>query len=125
MSDPDSYRRRTAELTENLGAEVLVREYPRWSWRRFGFEDGYEFWDGKEALHEHEHAPSVDDASPLRVGDPLYGFCGGFFGRDGYGDKRVEAIGSDWVVARGENGTAWFADGPPERLREYRTPEVY
>lgn len=61
--------------------------------------------------------------SPLRVGDILHGFCGGSFGRDSYGDKRVEAIGADWVVAREEDsGDAWFCTGDPEELTEYRLP---
>lgn len=37
---------------------------------------------------------------PLRVGDLLEGYCDGWFGRDSYGDKRVEAVGADWVVVR-------------------------
>ena len=36
----------------------------------------------------------------LRIGDVFHGYCGGAFGRDGFGDKRVEALGSDWVVIR-------------------------
>lgn len=47
--------------------------------------------------------------SNIRVGTKLYGFCGGFFGRDDYNDKRVEAIGTDWVVVRYENGGVGFA----------------
>lgn len=39
----------------------------------------------------------------LLVGQVLYGYCEGYFGRDSYGNKRVEAVGVDWVVAR-ENG---------------------
>ena len=40
----------------------------------------------------------------LRVGQVLKGFCGGFFGRDSYGAKRIEAIGHDWIVVReGDN----------------------
>jgi len=39
----------------------------------------------------------------LAVGTVLYGFCGGAFGRDSYDDKRVEAVGVDWVVARSVN----------------------
>lgn len=69
--------------------------------------------------------------TPLRVGDILYGFCGGFFGRDSYDDKRIEAVGSDWVVARQENGTPVFGRLPSstdqsidEWLEEYRTPEA-
>jgi len=33
------------------------------------------------------------------VGRVLYGYCGGFFG-DSYHDKRIEAEGFDWIVAR-------------------------
>lgn len=52
------------------------------------------------------------------AGTNLYGFCGGFFGRDSYGDKVVEAIGPDWIVVREDDGTATFAylsekDQPP------------
>jgi hypothetical protein len=59
---------------------------------------------------------------PLRVGDVLYGFCGGAFGRDSYGTKRVEAIGADWVVAREDDGGPLMCPGDPERLTEYRDP---
>lgn len=60
--------------------------------------------------------------APLAVGDVLYGFCGGAFGRDSYGDKTVEAIGRDWVVAR-EGSRPVYADGDPAHLTRYRTPE--
>ncbi len=66
-------------------------------------------------------------AAPLRVGDMLYGFCAGHFGRDGYDDKRVEAIGSDWVVTRSPDPThsaevllAHPVD--PDALAAFRTP---
>jgi len=36
----------------------------------------------------------------IQVGDILKGFCNGWFGRDSYGDKRVEGVGKDWIVAR-------------------------
>lgn len=49
------------------------------------------------------------------IGQKLYGYCGGMFGRDSYGTKRIEAFGVDWIVARevdgyGENYPlfAWF-----------------
>lgn len=42
------------------------------------------------------YAPS----RPLLVGQVLYGYCCGAFGRDSYPDKRVEGAGADWVVAR-------------------------
>jgi len=56
----------------------------------------------------------------LRVGTMLYGYCGGNFSRDSYEDKRVEALGSDWVVVRNANsGLPEFADCAPEDLEEY------
>ena len=57
---------------------------------------------------------------PLRVGDVLEGFCGGAFGRDCYEDKRVEAIGTDWVVVRTEDSGVWLFEGDPESLCQYR-----
>lgn len=62
--------------------------------------------------------------APLRIGDVLYGFCAGYFGRDSYDDKRVEAIGSDWVVVRNDSGGVEMYDGDPETLREFRTNPV-
>jgi hypothetical protein len=68
--------------------------------------------------------------TPLYVGSILYGFCGGCFGRDSYANKRVEAFGADWVVAReegpgdfGSGGSVVFADVSPSELVEYLTPE--
>lgn len=49
-------------------------------------------------------------ASLLAVGTVLYGFCNGFFGRDSYEDKRVEAFGADWIVARDDQGRVHFAN---------------
>ena len=61
---------------------------------------------------------------PVQVGDVLDGFCGGWFGRDSYGQKHVEAVGNDWVVAREDNGELVFADRPhmdvPRMLAQYR-----
>lgn len=59
----------------------------------------------------------------IRVGTKLYGYCGGNFGRDAYKDKRVEAIGADWVVARDEDGDALFYEGDPEDLEQYTHAE--
>lgn len=64
----------------------------------------------------------------LRVGDTLYGFCGGYFGRDSYTDKTVEAVGKDWVVTRNGNGiveTATTENGETidDALFRYTTPE--
>lgn len=57
----------------------------------------------------------------IRVGTVLYGYCGGHFG-DSYGDKRVEAIGADWVVAREDNDAVVFANVVPEELEKYVDP---
>ena len=45
------------------------------------------------------------------VGQLIYGFCAGFFGRDSYNTKRIEAVGVDWIVARElkENAKPEFA----------------
>lgn len=47
----------------------------------------------------------------LKVGQMLYGYCRGVFGRDSYGDKRIESLGFDWIVVREEDGTPNFACG--------------
>lgn len=44
----------------------------------------------------------------IEPGDVLYGYCGGAFGRDSYGDKIVVAMGRDWIVCR-EKGAPVFA----------------
>lgn len=63
-------------------------------------------------------------SAPLRVGAVLHGFCGGAFGRDVFGELRVEAIGADWVIVRDEgSGTPVFASGDPDRLVEYLIKE--
>ena len=36
----------------------------------------------------------------MYIGTILYGFCEGYFGRDSYSNKRIEAIGADWIVVR-------------------------
>ncbi len=43
------------------------------------------------------------------VGMKLKGFNDGYFGRDGHGDKIIEALGPDWIVARGYNEAVFFA----------------
>lgn len=45
----------------------------------------------------------------LRVGEVFEGFCNGYFGRDSYSDKTVEAFGDDWVVCRTERGEVLLA----------------
>lgn len=60
----------------------------------------------------------------VEPGDTLFGFCGGYFGRDSYGNKVVAAVGRDWVVVREEDGTPNFAHVDPVRLAEYLIPET-
>jgi hypothetical protein len=59
-------------------------------------------------------------AGPIRVGEIFHGFCGGYFGRDSYGCRRVEAVGVDWIVCRIETGydegRLDFASGPDDIL---------
>lgn len=43
------------------------------------------------------------------VGTMLYGYCNGFFGKYSFDDKRIEAIGADWLVARDIDGVPLFA----------------
>ena len=50
----------------------------------------------------------------LKIGDIFYGFCNGYFGRDSYEDKTVEAIGPDWILVRTESDypdMAYFRNG--------------
>lgn len=61
------------------------------------------------------------------VGTVLYGYCDGFFGRDSYSEKRIEAIGADWVVVRSmfygkyRPEFATFEDGYAEQMLELLT----
>ena len=63
----------------------------------------------------------------LQIGQLLYGYCGGIFGRDSYSTKRVEDIGVDWVVVRNEDGSPDFACGPNihNDLQEYTDPKCW
>ena len=36
----------------------------------------------------------------LEIGDTLYGYCHGIFGRDSYNPKLIVGKGRDWVVVR-------------------------
>ncbi|MEU6058014.1 hypothetical protein [Streptomyces sp. NPDC047097] len=58
-----------------------------------------------------EAAAATPGARPLAVGDVIHGFAYGAFGRDHYHCVRIEAIGPDWIVARGANSEPSFADG--------------
>lgn len=79
--------------------------------------------DDPLALETWERAVSTS-ASTLQVGDTLYGFCEGYFGRDSYSEKTVEAVGRDWVVAREEGGGPVFAHVAPARLAKHRDEEL-
>jgi hypothetical protein len=36
----------------------------------------------------------------INIGRVIYGLCNGFFGRNSYDNKRIEAEGIDWIMAR-------------------------
>ena len=59
--------------------------------------------------------------SMLRVGTILYGYCGGYFDHS-YENKRIEAVGADWVVARDDLDDAYFYYGDIELLEQYTIP---
>lgn len=63
----------------------------------------------------------------IEPGDILHGYCGGAFGRDGYGPHRVVAMGRDWIVCRGGEGYGndrpYMYSGNPADLEEYLTEE--
>lgn len=71
---------------------------------------------GKEMTHGGQ---CKEGHRPLRIGDKIYGYCEGIFGRDSLRDKRVEAIGTDWVVVREDDGGPNFVVIDPEALRKY------
>lgn len=59
------------------------------------------------------------------IGEVFTGHCDGFFGRDSYGEKRVEGSGADWIVAREADGVLCFAcfvdrKEKDEYVREWR-----
>ena len=61
----------------------------------------------------------------LYIGQVLYGYCGGYFGRDSYGNKRIEGVGIDWIVCRDSSGEVDFAYGDDihTALKRYTQPE--
>ncbi len=44
----------------------------------------------------------------IYVGQMLYGYCNGYFGSS-YGDKRIEAFGVDWMIAREDDGSVVYS----------------
>lgn len=65
----------------------------------------------------------------IKVGSIIPGYCNGYFGRDSYETKRVEAMGADWIVCRDDDGHIHFASGLNiiRALEEYleQYPEKY
>ena len=55
----------------------------------------------------------------ISTGTMLKGFCRGYFGRDSYEDKIVEATVVDWIVAKEvDSGRVVFTDISPETLEK-------
>lgn len=42
----------------------------------------------------------MTEMNPPAIGTVIHGFADGMFGRDSYQCRRVEAVGSDWIVTR-------------------------
>lgn len=53
----------------------------------------------------------MSSPEPLKVGDVIHGFAQGAFGRDHYDCVKIEAAGTDWIVARDADGDVSFASG--------------
>ena len=47
----------------------------------------------------------------MKVGDTVHGFASGYFGRDSYACRRVEAVGPDWIVTRNASGLVEMSQG--------------
>jgi hypothetical protein len=58
----------------------------------------------------------------LKVGDVIYGFCGGEFGSSSYGPRLVIHVAPDWVVYR-EDARYGLWVGNPADLVPHTTPE--
>lgn len=52
------------------------------------------------------------------VGIEINGFCGGWFGRDSYGDRRIEAFGVDWIVTRSDDRVVELVDFADQAARD-------
>jgi hypothetical protein len=58
-------------------------------------------------------------ALPFMVGETIPGYCCGHFDLDTYdNDLRVEAVGVDWIVFRGDDGRIHFYSGDHQELRD-------
>ena len=56
--------------------------------------------------------PSTSQTAMLGlIGQTIDSYCDGWFGRDSYGEKTIEAVGPDWIVCRNEAGRCEFATG--------------
>jgi hypothetical protein len=51
---------------------------------------------------------NAEKDTSLRVGSAIHGFANGYFGRDSYTCRVIEAEGSDWFVTRNTSGVAEF-----------------
>lgn len=49
--------------------------------------------------------------NPFAIGHAIHGFAGGYFGRDSYHCRTVEAVGPDWVVTRNLVGKVELIEG--------------
>ncbi len=64
----------------------------------------------------------------FEIGDEVHGFCGGYFGRDDYYCKKVEARGYDYIVFRYLSGGVTMYSGKDQEtiyrdLSKYMKPD--
>ena len=119
--------RRLAHVRGKYGRDQ-IRAVSLTGWEHFGID--LDRLDGVAAEVELQRLIREDKKqkpmhTTLPIGTMLYGYCGGHFGRDSYSDKRVEAVGVDWVVVRQEDGAPDFASDPKIHaiLADFTTPE--
>lgn len=56
-------------------------------------------------LKQRDGSPEIQARNLLKPGMMLYGYCGGDFGRDSYGDKKIIAVYEDHLVVEEEGHT--------------------
>src|SRR5687768_14971759 len=60
----------------------------------------------------------LEEMQDRYLGQVLKGYCGGAFGRDGYGPKRIIAVGEAWILVRYDS-TEW-SDGGAIDVRAFK-----
>ena len=59
----------------------------------------------KYVLKQREDSDETNARNAIRPGNLLFGYCGGLFGRESYGDKKVVSVHSDHLVVTEDGHT--------------------